>query len=387
MAYDILIRNGHVIDPQNGVDEVRTIAISGDRFAEYDAHGAAGEEIDAAGCYVFPGLIDHHAHLFYGGSEFAIKPEFCVPFGVTAAVDAGTAGSANFDVFYQSTIAPGPMRLFAYLSGNPGGLYGRQWHTHYNAAHLEKGQPGYRNIKAAFEKYPNRLLGLKLMLSTANVGDRGLAILDAALRLAEEIGCRVCVHTTDMSVTAADVASRLRKGDIYCHCFTCTDGKSILGADHTVLPEVLEAKRRGVLFDAANGMLHYDHEVASAAVAQGFLPDIISTDAVSYSLNMGRRVRNLPFLMSKYLCMGLSLPQVVGMTTSVPARAMGKEKTLGTLSPGALADAAIFRLCKTPVLFEDAAGRRWRGESLLVPQMTILNGRVAYCQTNFPENI
>lgn len=384
MKYDILIQNGHVIDPASGVDEVKTLGIIGNKMAEVTpGEHTCGEMVDACGCYVLPGLVDYHAHVFYGASEFCIKPEQCLPFGVTSVVDPGTAGSANFDSFYQNVIVGSILRIRSYISVNPGGLYGREWHTHYDPALLTPGHMSYDNIKAIFEKYPEQLLGLKLMLSTSNVGDRGIEILEATLRLADEIGCRVCVHTTSMTVSAADVASRLRPGDIYCHCFTCTDGKSILDEEGKILPEVMEARRRGVIFDAANGTFHYDHEVAEAAIRQGFLPDVIGSDIVIYAANMGHKVRNLPFLMSKYLLAGVDMTALTRMVTEKPAELMGLKGKIGTLRPSAFADVAIFRMENAKASFEDSKSTYRETNRLLVPQMTIADGKIVYCQVDF----
>lgn len=383
MTYDILIKNGRVIDPASGIDEIKTVGVIGNKIVEVDADAVSVNEVDASGCIVTPGLIDYHTHVFWGASEYSVKPETCLPFGVTTLVDAGTAGAANFDVFYQNTIVNSIPRVASYLSVNSGGLFGREWHTHYDPSLLTPGQLSYKNIKAMFEKYPDTLQGLKLMLSTGNVGDKGIEILEATIKLAEEIGCRVCVHTTNMSVPHAEVAKRLRKGDVYCHCFTYTEGRSILDEDGKVNAEVLAARERGVIFDAANGSSHYDHEVVEKAFAQGFYPDIISTDIVIYLANAGHKVRNLPFLMSKYLCMGISLPEVINKTTAVPAEVMGLSGKIGTLAPGAFADIAIFKIKETEVGFEGTRGDYRYGKELLIPQMTIQNGDIVYAQVDF----
>lgn len=383
MEYDLIIRNGHVVDPATGIDEIKDIGLVGNIIVDVNDSGTGKSEVDAKGCYVFPGLVDYHGHVFYGASEYAIRADSCLPFGVTSIVDPGTAGSANFDLFYQNIICASSTRIKAYLSVNPGGLFGREYHVHYDPSLLTAGQKSYGNIKAMFAKYPEALLGLKLMLSTTNVSAEGIEILEATLKLADEIGCRVCVHTTSMSITADDVAKRLRPGDIYCHCYTCTDGKSILDSAGQVSKDVLDAKNRGVLFDSANGSLHYDHEVAEKAVAQGFLPDILSSDIVCYAANVGKRVRNLPNLMSKYLMLGVDIPTLVKMVTATPAKAMGMAGKVGTLSQGAYADVAIFKLKDAKGTFEDSKETYRHTNKMFVPQMTIVNGVVVYAQVDF----
>ena len=94
MKADILIRNGYVLDPAAGREGIGDVAVSAGKMAASDACEITGSTrvIDAAGCFVFPGLIDFHSHLFWGGSNLGIMPDLMLSQGVTTAVDAGTAG-------------------------------------------------------------------------------------------------------------------------------------------------------------------------------------------------------------------------------------------------------------------------------------------------------
>jgi dihydroorotase len=70
-AASLVIRNGRVIDPANGVDEVRDLWIAGGRIVgagKFD--GEAEHIIDATGLVVCPGLIDMHVHLREPGEEW-----------------------------------------------------------------------------------------------------------------------------------------------------------------------------------------------------------------------------------------------------------------------------------------------------------------------------
>ena len=141
-------------------------------------------------------------------------------------------------------------------------------------------------------------------------------------------------------------------------------------------PGVLRARERGVLFDAANGKSNFSFAVAKAALAAGFLPDIISTDLTAMTFGPSPHVGSLPRVQSKYLTLGLSLSEILRRCTEIPARLMGLAEQLGTLQPGARADLAVFRL-------EDQSWEQqdWRGDTLpcgqlLVPQMTILGGEI-----------
>ena len=148
-------------------------------------------------------------------------------------------------------------------------------------------------------------------------------------------------------------------------------------------PGILEARERGMIFDAANGYNNFAIKVARRAIQEGFLPDVISTDATSMHLNRPGYVKSLPYVMSKYLALGMALPDIVRAVTAAPAAAMNLEGESGTLAPGSRADAAVFRLKDTEVVFRDGLGDALAGERLLVPQLTIMNGQVIYCQTDF----
>ncbi len=61
--YDIVLQRGRVLDPESGLDAVRTVAITGKKIVEISARPLAGKvEIDAAGLVIAPGFIDLHSH-------------------------------------------------------------------------------------------------------------------------------------------------------------------------------------------------------------------------------------------------------------------------------------------------------------------------------------
>jgi predicted amidohydrolase len=117
--------------------------------------------------------------------------------------------------------------------------------------------------------------------------------------------------------------------------------------------------------------------VAKAAIADGFLPDVISTDVVRSSL-FEPVVFGLPLIMSKYLAMGMSLPDVVGACTANPAKLLGMQGQIGTLAPGACADVAIFKLKDSSLRMQDVFGDTLTCGRLFVPQLTMLSGKVVY---------
>ena len=137
-----------------------------------------------------------------------------------------------------------------------------------------------------------------------------------------------------------------------------------------------------MIFDSAAGRANYNFKIAQAAINDGFPPDVISTDVVTFSIYR-RKVFCLLYTMSAYLGLGMPLMEVVKACTATPAKLMNLENSIGTLSLGALADVAIVRIRERPITFNDQFGNSVVGDKLLCPQMTIKAGRIAFRQIDF----
>lgn len=377
MIVDMRIKNGRVIDPAQAVDEVRDVLVLNGRLVENPAGQAvqAGQEFDAAGCIVTPGLIDFHTHIFSSGSDLCVSADAAfLPAGVTAAVDAGSAGTANYELFL-STMLLQKLRVKSFLNVCPTGLGTTQFHEQLKPDAWDKAK-----MTALFEKHKNYLLGLKVRISRPIVGSQGLKPLQQAIEAAEQIGCPVCVHTTDAPAPVEELLAMLRPGDIFCHVFHGT-GEGIV-RDGGLNPAVRAARQRGVIFDAANGGNHFAFNTAEAALAEGFFPDVISTDLTVKTL-FKPPVYSLPFTLAKYLALGCSLNDIIASATNVPAVLMGLGGKIGTLAAGAYADIAIFKLAEQKVTFIDTLKQIRQGSQLLIPQMTIANGQIVFRQMDF----
>lgn len=371
----LLIFGGIIVDPASNVNASGDVWIDGDKISDVNSeqNSEAVTSIDVTGCYVFPGLIDYHTHLFYGGTAIGVSPDLALlPQGVTTAVDQGSAGVSNFERFMNSVVSRQTTRIFGYLHVNPTGLASLPHSTEdVDPAHYDLQQS--RNL---FEQYAGQLLGLKIRSSREIVKELGLQPLRQTIHLAEQLGCRVVVHTTNPPTSVGELADLLRAGDVYTHMYQ-GKGSSIIADDGKLAASIRQARERGVIFDTADGRAHYALGVAAAALADGFMPDIISTD-----LTLGNvydpSVFGLPFIMSKYLALGISLADVVNACTAAPAKLLGMEGKLGTLTPGAYADVSVFRLVKKRAQFTDFTGRTLVCEQLLVPQLTVSHGKVVY---------
>ena len=376
MAADLLIRNGTVIDPARKVHAVGDVATAGGRIVEADGTGAT-TEIDAAGCLVVPGLIDNHAHVFAAATDGGIRADVsCLPQGVTSVVDAGSAGPSNYRTF-AATVPPfNEMRVFSLVNVSDTGIV-----SHHYPENVDPKYYDAAALKRLFARYPGQLIGLKVRVGAEIVGGLGLKPLEATVEIAAQIGCQVVVHVTNAPCTMDRIADLLRPGDVFCHCYHGT-GPTIVGADGHVLPGIRAARARGVVFDACNGRNNFAFPPAKAAIADGFPPDIISTDLTGLTAYKGYAF-GLTYTMSKYLDLGLGLDQVIAAATAAPARQLGKAGLLGTLVPGAFADVAVLKLVNKRVRYLDAKGEEFIGNTLLVPQMTVLDGRIAYRQIDF----
>ena len=374
MKYDVLIKNGTVVDPAAGINGVADVALCGNKIAALGANlpGDAAIVVEAEGLIVTPGLIDFHTHVFYGGTDIGVSPDAAfLPLGVMTAVDAGSAGSANYAAFSSLIIANSVVRIKSYLNVCPAGLSTVKYHENVAPQCYDEAK-----VARVLDRYGDEILGLKIRISKELVEAAGLEPLRQTIALAEQFKLPVAVHTTNPPEDTAEIAKLLRKGDIYVHVYQGT-GNTIIDEAGKVKGEIKAARDRDVLFDAANGGNHWTYAVARAALADGFLPDIISTDITTKTLYKAP-VFGLPYIMSKYLNMGMELEKIVAACTSVPARLMNLPGKIGTLQPGAYGDVAIFALEKAAISFPDTKGEVMVGEQLLVPKMTMKDGIVAY---------
>ncbi|QTQ10873.1 amidohydrolase family protein [Treponema parvum] len=371
----ILIKNGKVYEPLFGTEEIRDVCVCGGRIVSEFDKDDADIVIDSKDCMVVPGLIDHHIHL-YQGTDGGVNADLsCLPSGVTTAVDGGSCGMCNYTQFHNFSIANSIVTVKSYLNIAPIGLG-----TGFYPENLDVNLfPKYDDrIKELFARYKGELVSIKLRL-TKDVTS-SIDPLVYCIKLADEIGCNVVVHVTRPSVPCEEIASVLRPGDVFCHVYQGVEN-TILDENGKIKKQVLEARKRGVIFDACNGKKNFAFSVAKGAIKQGFFPDIISSDMSPLTF-YADPVVSLPHLMSKYLAFGLSCMDVFKMTTTTPAKVIGI-KDYGSLTAGNRADIALFKIKKQGVRFYDCNNEFIEGDQVIVPQMTIKKGNIVYRQTDF----
>lgn len=383
--YDFWFRNGHVIDPSQSIDGICDVLVKGNKFVSAPEDGRVDpndvkEIVECNGYYVFPGLIDHHAHFSWNHTLTGVEPDlYTLPSGVTSACDAGSVGSSGFESFVRTTILPALITLKASINVASGGLCTPQY--------MEDIRPENYDIKGLedlFDRYPQYIYGLKLRLGKDISDGMGVEPLRASVKLARHLNTRLSVHATYPLTPMADIVNEMGEGDVLCHTFQKMGEHNILDEHNNVRPEVWEAKKRGVIFDCAHGRIHCCFPVAKAAIDQGFLPDVISTDLITFSAYQ-ERLFSLPVVMSRLWALGMPLKEVVRCCTETPARLMGMEGKLGTLKPGALADVTVMKLEDRDFTFVDSYGNSLASSHIMLPQMTLKAGKTRYRQIDFTQ--
>lgn len=378
--FDVIFRNGNVFDSVNAAFVKADVAIAGEKIAKVGDLSAeqAKVEVDAADCMVVPGLMDGHLHLFTKGSDEGIPADLSLlPNGITSAVDGGTAGVSTYDAFHHIDIQNSIASVKAYLNVSSLGMLHARVMENTRVEDYEE-----ERILETAKRYQGEIIALKMRYSLDLNKDMPIEALDRCLELAEKMGLPLVVHVTNPPVDMAEIAAKLRPGDVFCHCFQ-GKGDSIIGPDGKVKPAVWEAKRRGVLFDASNGTNNYCHDIAKAAMSEGFYPDFITTDGSHVFHSFYKpRCFSLPYLMSKYLALGMSPEEVFKRTTLGVAKFAGWD-TKGVLAEGYDADIAVFKMVEKPLVFADFRDDEVAGNQLLVPMMTVKAGTIVYRQMEF----
>ena len=362
--YDIVIQGGRVVDPSQRIDRIADVAIANGRIARLDANIAAAQAqtiIDARGKLVTAGLVDIHAHI-----DEQMPPAHCLSTGVTSLVDAGSRGADNVDAHVSlATSAPNRVRILLNLGRT--GLGGR-------GELLDFANADAAAARRTIEKHRGVIIGIKARLSRSVAGDRDLDAIDRAHEVTVPLGLQLMVHVGQTVSPMSAIVARLRPGDIVTHVYA-PPPNGILDEKGRVFPEVLEARRRGIVFDIGNGRNgHITWEVAERAIQEGFLPDTLSSDLTA----PGRtdRVFDFPTVISKFLLLGMPLDQVIAAATANAARAIAPFREVGTLRVGAPADVALFELRAGEFEFVDNANAKRIGKQKLVPAGAVAGGVV-----------
>ena len=375
--YDLLVSGGRVVDPSQGLDAVRDVAIAGGKIATIETNiraDEAREVINANGKIVTPGLIDIHTHVFPYVGPYGIEPDpYCLHRGVTTVVDAGTSGAFAFPAFREFIIERAATRIRSLLHVVSIGMIAG---STPNMGELEDLR--YCVPKLAVEtagKNRDLIVGLKIRFSRGYTGPNDYEGMKRAREAADEAKLPLMIHIGWAYAPLPRLLALMKKGDVVTHSFNGRPN-GIIDSNGKLLPEVIEARQRGVLFDVGHGAGSFSFDTMEKCLQQGFLPDTISSDL--YSANINGPVFDLVTTLSKFLLLGLSLPQVVERATVKSAQVFDFGADIGTLRPGAEADVSVLELREGAYVFTDSGGKTRTGRRKIEPVVTIRGGKAYY---------
>jgi dihydroorotase len=374
--YDLLIKNGHVIDPKNHIDTIKDIAVANGKIAKVadDIPTVQSKKtIDATGLYVVPGLIDIHTHVFVGSTPdkfangiYSVSPDdFTFKSGVTTVVDAGTSGWHNFPLFKEQVIDKSQTRILAFVNIVGSGMSGKPTEEDINDMNAD-------SAALLAEKYKDIIVGIKIGHYTGS----DWAPFDKALDAANKSNTTMFVECHLPQYSLQDQLKKMRPGDIITHSYEqITERMPVVDSQGKVRPFVLGAERRGVLFDVGHGGAGFWFSQAIPAFQQGLAPNSFGSDLHRFSMNAG--MKSMLNIMSKYMVIGMSLEDAVTRATWNPAKSI-KREDLGNLSEGAAADIAVLSVQNGKYGFVDAGGNRLEGNEKLEAELTIRAGKIVW---------
>ena len=380
--YDLVIKGGHVIDAKNGIDDNLDIAIKQGKIFKVEKGidaSLAKQVVDATGLIVSPGLIDIHSHVFAGTQPdhylsdglSALMPDantFRV--GLTTVVDCGGAGWKSFATFKKNVIDVSQTRVLSFLNIVGEGMRGGNYEQD-----LAEMNPKF--AANAAKQYKDYIVGFKL----AHFNGEDWTPTDRVVEAGNLAGLPVII---DFGGSKPNLPiqelffKHLRPGDIYTHTYAALGGgreEIVDEKTNTLKPFVLEAQKRGIIFDVGYGGTSFNYSQAIPALKAGLFPNTISTDLHTGSMNTS--MKDQLSVMSKFMNMGMALKEVIKASTWSPAQAINRP-LLGNFSVGSEADVAILNIRKGNFGFYDKTGFKLKGTEKFECEVTIKGGKVVY---------
>ena len=367
--YDLLLTGGHVIDPANSVDGVRDVAIRNGKIVRIGASittPSARRSADVQGLYVVPGLVDIHSH-HYGYSGALFPDDAALPAGTTTVVDAGGPGWRNFEDYQDKILRRAKTRVLTSINIVGLGMGG-------NESDVEDMSPQATADK--IRQYPDLIVGIK----NAHFDRPGWVSVERAVEAGRLADRPVMLDNNILSWTGRDtrtkVLEKMRPGDIHTHSYNDRHVEILDRRTRQVQPFMLEARKRGVLFDLGHGGGSFLWTVADRAMSLGFPPDTISTDLHASSILTTQS--DMPNCMSKMMALGMELKEIIERSTAAPARAIRRFPQVGTLGEGKDADVAVLQIEEGVFAFHDAWEKKRLANRRIVNVLTVRAGEVVY---------
>lgn len=366
-APGLWLRHGRLLDLDSGEESESDVLIEDRAIAAVGrdlAPDGPNKEIDLAGRYVLPGLIDLHAHVFHGVGDSVDADAVCLTRGAVTVADAGSSGAATIDAFAR---VAGAYRteVLAWLNLSTVGLVDTRVGELVPGPYLDP-----EAAVAAARRHPGFVIGIKARLSTYAAGGGAVRVLRVLREVADELSLPVMVHVGDTTEPLEELTAYLRRGDVVTHALTGRK-HGILDAESRLRAGIADARATGVLFDAGCGGNHLSFPVLARAAEQGFLPDTLSTDittATARDPSFG-----LATLGSYLLAHGVPLHETLARMIVAPAAVIGRSRP-ASLAAGQPADLTIMARERGPVTLRDVDGRQMQASESLVPAGTVRAG-------------
>jgi dihydroorotase len=364
---DLLLLGADLLDTKTGDRRPADLAY---RRGSMVALGEGLSRSDASavvrvdGSIAVPGFIDLHAHVFDGYGESVSADHVCLTRGSTTVVDAGSAGAASIRAFHRS-VARARTRVLAWLNLSTVGLIDPRVGELVPGAFMDEAA-----ARQGALEFPGWIVGFKARLSSYAAGDGALRVLGPLRRIAEEAGLPIMVHVGDTAETLDVILEQLRPGDVVTHALTGRK-HGIVDSNWRVLPAVLDARTRGIKFDAARGRNHLSFAVLKAALEQGFLPDTLSTDmttAMAADPTYGQAT-----LANYFLTFGVPLHELVRRMSELPAHVIRDDQA--ELKAGQRGDVTLLRIESGRFTLSDVDGRSMTTNQRLQPVGVVRAGR------------
>jgi len=374
-TFDLVLTGGTVLNPASQLCEQLDVGVAGGRITAIQSklpQEKAQKILDVRGCYVTPGLIDFHVHSYWGVNPYGFDLDpICLATGVTTAIDAGSSGAVNFLGFKKLVHESAKTRMLAFIAvaqhgvlNDPGELQNLRFANPEAAAGtvMENTEVG---------------VGIKVRLHKKAVGENGQEALRLAIRAGDACKSPVMVHVGNTAVSMEEIVDTLRAGDIVTHCYT-PQRPSIIDNSGKLLDAVRKAKERGVIFDVGHASGHFDFDLVRRAMADGLLPNVISSDLHGLMKQPGFGiVGDLPTTLTKFLALGMPLDEIIATCTINPARILGWDDRIGNLAVGREADMAVIKILDEPMNLLDSVGGEMKTDRRIAALWTVRGGEVS----------
>lgn len=371
-VYDLLVRAGRVVCPATGFDGPGMVAVRGDRIVAVgdQVDGSAREVLDFPDSMLLPGLVDMHAHPAREGSKYGVDPDVhFLPRGVTTVLSQGDAGAGNWSRYRESIIEGAQTRVRMAINLS---VTGESIPTSGCFENLD--DVDVDACVAAIEDDGEAIWGIAANIAKSCAGDNDpREILNRALEAGNQTNRPLLFGTRrETDFTLAEQLELLRPGDVITYCFH--NDLDCLVEDGRIKAEVWEAREKGILFDIGHGMNSFHFDVAEVAIANGFLPDTISTDQYIRHVDSNPQ-HDLPRTLSKLLAAGMTEADALARITVHPAEFLGLSGEVGTLAPGACADLAVLWFNEDALPLQDVKGME-RSGGCWEPILTVRAGEI-----------